>query len=109
MAHKELTIKDRPDYKYWTTKWQDRKSLSADEYEAILQELEKYSCAKFKLNKRFKLVSAYNNIPLQTKCTVISVWPTTTVRWDKWSQSGQGSLRKVNNLLFNLDSCLEQV
>jgi len=98
---------DRPDYKFWMTHWSQRTRVSGGELARLMSELEVYSGVRFTLGKRFKLIRVYNSIPIGTRCTVISTWPKTAVRWDKWSQTGYGSRRLTNDVLFQLDTCLD--
>lgn len=102
-----LKPSDRPDYSYWKTPWQSRKRPDEEEMARILEELEAYSLSRFPLGRRFKLAKKYHSVPKDTCCTVVSVWPTTSVRWDKWANTGMGSRRSVHNLLFELDMNLE--
>jgi hypothetical protein len=99
--------KDRPDYSYWKTPWAERKRLSPEELIDIVGKLEEYSLLRCPLGRRFKLDKVFQGIPKGTCCTVIAIWPVTAVRWDKWAASGRGSLRKTQNLLFELDNSLE--
>jgi hypothetical protein len=97
----------RPDVQYWKTPWSERKRPPDEELETILEKLEEYSSLRFVVGRRFKLVKEFQGIPVGTCCTVVDVWPSTAVRWDKWSKSGFGSNRKTQDVLFELDMSLE--
>ena len=104
-----LKPQDRPDYNYWMTSWQERKKPSEEGYTDIIEKLKVYSSLRFPVGQRLKLVRDYHGTPKGTGCTVILGWPKTAIRWDKWAQTGRGSERREQNVLFDLDMHLEEI
>lgn len=100
---------ERPDYKYWTTPKDKRSSLTEDELAAMTVEMAHYSNRRFVLGRRFRLVKDYYGIPKGTGCTVVSTWPNTEIRWDKWARSGYGANRRVACVSFDIDMHLEVI
>jgi hypothetical protein len=100
---------ERPDYPYWNTSWRSRKSLANKEVARITAEVAEYDKRRFSTGRRFQLVKNFCGIPAGTCCTVVDTWPYTTIRWDKWSKDGYGSLRNEVSMNFELDNHLQYV
>jgi hypothetical protein len=97
--------KDRPDNIYWKATREERRNL---DIEAIKEELEVYSLARFQLGRRYRLRKSLNGVPKGTCCTVTRLWPDTRIRWDKWSKSGMGAARIERCMSHDLDDDLEE-
>ena len=100
----KLNPQDRPDYVYWKSSREQRSLL---DIEVIKEEMELYSLARFGIGWRFKLRLDFNGVPKGTCCTVVRQWPDTRIRWDKWSKTGRGSVRKSRCMSHDLDLNLE--
>jgi len=103
------TSKERPDYFYWSTPKERQRTLSEDELADLIVAMANYTHQRFPIGQRFKLARDYGGIPKGTGLTVVSTWPHTMVRWDKWALSGYGAQRKKCTMSFELDCSLEVV
>lgn len=100
--------KDRPDYGYWSTPRSKRQRLDCHEIETLTEAVRCYSVERFTLGQRFRLVKDFCGIPKGTGCTVVDVWPNTTILWDAWGPRGSyGRQSRHSSMSFELDVNLE--
>ena len=99
---------EQPYYEQWAP-GKTRKTLSGEELEKLNERMKVYTLRRFKLGRRFRLTKDYGGIPKGTGVTVVSEWPRTMVRYDKWSARGYGAQRRCTDLSRRLDDLLEYV
>lgn len=100
---------ERPDYEYLSATSKERQKFSKKEIAQLTEETGKYDRKRFTEGRRFRVVQEYHGVPGGTGCTVVSVWPKTRIRWDKWSKAGYGSLRLKEDMHFELDIRLQYI
>jgi len=104
-------MSQRPDSFYWKLSKAKRGRITEEQRNQINKQLAEYSKKRFKLGRKFRLTCDYWGVPKGTQCLVISVWPDTRVKWDRWGGKGSYGARstRIATMSYELDICLTPV